>query len=327
LAYKQIRAETEEFANLGKLLYETEDPLKRDDNQYSVVEFAANMVIKAYIVDVVRIMSDRWEGTRAKRTTQRRMEEYIRWTGLSDAQVQGKRGLTFDIADRLVNGNSETAELPRIVAVRPTNRNGKPHFATFYSSGKWVDRVAGLFEDGLDDDEGQRGWETHSFRVLYKKLYNYITYRTTEQTGRAFQRAVRLSANRWLLAIPQYDMDKLSVMYKPSKHHSQESRDNIESLTALERTNWLVPQMLPAEAKYASRVWDDSTSRFSDSVIRLRQAQRQDPALAKQLHRVAVALSPKNLYVLGFLGHKENPMPGGFSDIASVVHYPYFNGI
>ena len=56
-------------------------------------------------------------------------------------------------------------------------------------------------------------------------------------------------AARSLQAIPQYDYNKLSVMYKASKHHSQETREDITFLSPLEQTNQLVPQM---SAEYQS---------------------------------------------------------------------------
>ena len=44
-------------------------------------------------------------------------------------------------------------------------------------------------------------------------------------------------------AILQYDYDKLSVLYKASRHHSKDTQEEISNLSLLERMNWLVPQM------------------------------------------------------------------------------------
>ena len=61
--------------------------------------------------------------------------------------------------------------------------------------------------------------------------------------GHRFLDCVKEYAGKYLLAIPQYNYDKLSVMHKASKHHSRDAQEEISMLSTLERTNWLVPQL------------------------------------------------------------------------------------
>jgi len=64
-----------------------------------------------------------------------------------------------------------------------------------------------------------------------------------EPAGHEFLKYIKELAAMFLWAIPQYDYDKLSVLYKASKHHSKDTQEEISNLSLLERMNWLVPQM------------------------------------------------------------------------------------
>jgi hypothetical protein len=64
-----------------------------------------------------------------------------------------------------------------------------------------------------------------------------------------------------LLVILQYDFTKLSVMYKPSKHHGVDTQQFIKGLTTLEKTNWIILQIAPEYRKWTREYEEFLTKR------------------------------------------------------------------
>jgi hypothetical protein len=205
------------------------------------IELGAQLSVRSYIQEVIALLAERW--TDGPRKPKRRLKKFIARAKLEDDEASGLRGLSWVIVADLIDG------APRVVKVRQSKArgetsNGQAHFAR-YDTGLWRDKVFALFawDDERADAPKKRGWHNAGFRVLTRRLHSIVVEEVGESAGRRFLSFIKEYAGQCLWAIPQYDYDKLSVMYKASKHHSQEAQDEIGGLNLLERTNWLVPQM------------------------------------------------------------------------------------
>ena len=205
------------------------------------IELGAQLSVRSYIQEVIALLAERW--TDGPRKPKRRLKKFIARAKLKDNEASGLRGLSWVMVADLIDG------APRVVKVRQSKArgetsNGQAHFAR-YDTGLWRDKVFALFawDDERADAPKKRGWHNAGFRVLTRRLYSIVVEEVGESAGRRFLSFIKEYAGQCLWAIPQYDHDKLSVMYKASKHHSQEAQDEIGGLNLLERTNWLVPQM------------------------------------------------------------------------------------
>jgi hypothetical protein len=119
----------------------------------------------------------------------------------------------------------------------------------------WSERVGLLFE-GADNNEPpqkgmkKRGWDNAGFRQLAGKLHAIIVDELGESTGAMFIEHLCEDYGPSLLwIIPQFDIDKLSVMRKASKHHSEETQYEVRHTPPLLRTNFLVPGVSPDARK------------------------------------------------------------------------------
>ncbi len=213
------------------------------------IKTGAQLSVQSYIQEVFGLLADRWtdwpedSSTNVAKDRKKRREEFMARAKLEDDEALGLRGLSWIMIFKLIGGR------PRIVGVRQSKaggktRNGKAHFAR-YDTGLWKDKVFALFawDDEREDVVKKRGWHNAAFRVLTRRLHSIVVEEVGELAGHRFLDYVKDYAGQCLWAIPQYDYDKLSVMHKVSKHHSREAREEISLSSALERTNWLVPQM------------------------------------------------------------------------------------
>jgi hypothetical protein len=239
--------------NIQRLLSREDTMLKlfrsylREPEKLTAIKIGAQLSIRSYIQEVLALLAGRW--TDGPRNPKKRLEEFTARAGLEDEEASGLRGLSCAMVSKLIGGP------PRIVGVRQSKaggkaRNGKAQFAQ-YDTGRWKDKLSALFAwDDERADAGKKwGWHNAAFRLLTRRLHSIVVEEVGDLGGRMFLDLIKKYAAQCLWAIPQYDYDKLSVMYKASKHHSQSAREEIGALTALERTNWLVPQV---SVKYES---------------------------------------------------------------------------
>jgi hypothetical protein len=202
------------------------------------IKLGAQLSVRSYIQEVIALLAGRW--TDGPRKPKRRLKEFIARAKFEDDEASGLSGLSWVMVADLIDGP------PRVVKVRQSKAsgetsNGKAHFAR-YDTGLWKDKVFALFawDDEPADALKKRRWHNAAFRVLTRRLHSIVVEEVGESAGRRFLSSIKNYAAQCLWAIPQYNHDKLSVMYRASKHHSQEE---IGALNLLERTNWLVPQM------------------------------------------------------------------------------------
>ncbi|KAJ9655921.1 hypothetical protein H2201_008702 [Coniosporium apollinis] len=210
------------------------------ESETAAIKVGAQLSIRSYIQEVLALLAERW--TDGPRDPKERLEEFIARAKLEDEEASGLRGLSWVMVANLIGGP------PRVVGVRQSKaggrtRNGKAHFAQ-YNTGLWKDKVFALFawDDERADAGKKRGWHNAAFRLLTRRLHSIVVEEVGDTGGRRFLDFLKEFAAHCLWAISQYDYDKLSVMYKASKHHSRGAREETSTLTPLERTNWLVPQ-------------------------------------------------------------------------------------
>jgi hypothetical protein len=238
--------------NIQKLLLREDTMLKLfrsylRESEIAGLKMGVQLSIQSYVQEVLALLAQRW--TEGPRNPKRRLEEFIASVGLEEEETSGLRGLSWVMVAKLIGSP------PRIVGVRQSKaggkaRNGKAHFAQ-HDTGLWKDKVFALFawDDERADAGKKRGWHNAAFRLLTRRLHSIVVEEAGNLGGRRFLALLKHYAAQRLWMVPQYDYDKLSVMYKASKHHSQSTKEEIRALTPLERTNWLVPQL---SSKYDS---------------------------------------------------------------------------
>ena len=207
------------------------------------IKTGAQLSIQSYIQEVLGLLADRWSDwpedslTDLAKDRKKRREEFLARAKFEDDEASGLRGLSWHMVSDLMDGP------PRVVKVRQ-NKNGRGHFAR-YDTGLWKDKVFALFawDDEPANGPKKRRWHNAAFRVLTRRLHSIVVEEVGESAGRRFLSYIKDYAPQYLWAIPQYNCDKLSVMYQASKHHSREVQEEIGALNLLERTNWLVPQI------------------------------------------------------------------------------------
>lgn len=152
---------------------------------------------------------------------------------LDVAEAKGLRGLNYAIVQKMLRVE------PRIAFARPARTAaGKNNiFHQYQNSGSWIDRIRGLF---LFDDIGTstRRWDTAAFRTLTRHIYSIFSQELGDPARRQFLDFHVDHAAQRLFIIPQYDLDKLSVLLKPNRGHGQDRQDLIRTLDPLDKTNW-----------------------------------------------------------------------------------------
>lgn len=235
---RKIQDEDTTFTALGHLLG-GEDA----EEQRRGFHIAAEMVVQDYVKSVIAILASRWTGGSKSPRTKTQLKEFISFAEMSEGEAAGLEGLTYDLASRMVGG------VPRVVQARPDRaggraRNGSSMFGV-YNTGLWIDKVHALFawDDEATEGAKARGWQNASFRLLAQRLRRLVQQEAGDEGVQRFKVITQKVAAQKLWVILQYDFDKLSVMYKPSKCHSQDTKDWVTQLTQLEKTNWAMAQV------------------------------------------------------------------------------------
>ena len=213
-----------------------------------VQRLGAELVVQQYILDVYALLRGRFENTHGVGSFLADADAYTQ---------QGLRGLCYESVRAII------LEAPHIVLVKGASRNGKSLLDRYFT-GLWWQRLAGLHS--LDDHQvnglKQRAWERNPFREKARKLVELVRQTGGPNAVAAFgQDVVRIFREK-LWIVPQYDIDKLSVLRKASRHNAVETQERLKELTDLSRTNWTMPQ-LPRlhwgrlrEVEIRGEVWD-----------------------------------------------------------------------
>jgi hypothetical protein len=217
------------------------------------LRLASQLVIQAYILDVCQQLRERCRGDAA---SLQRIELLTQ---------EGLQGLSYTLVAKMLD-HSPHIIFPREVGVHGRARNGVAQFKGS-SEGLWVDKLQGLFEWGDEAMEGRggkrRGWHHKRFRLLARRLYTVVMEVRGREVAEKFQGGLGGEAARHVWIIPQYDKDHFSVLRKKSKHHAAETREYIDSISELERTNWIMAgfKKESSEALALARLGDQEESR------------------------------------------------------------------
>ncbi|OBT52139.1 hypothetical protein VE04_08947 [Pseudogymnoascus sp. 24MN13] len=255
----------------------------------------ALMVVQEYVKCVIDILASRWDGGTTGRHTQTRTREFVAFAKLSKDEAAGLHGINRHMVQRMVGLK------PRLVTWRSNKggsyaRNGRSRFAK-YNTGVWEDKVWALFawEDESDADK-QRGWDGQSFRQAGRQIYHAMEQEWGEDMGGLFLETLKNTAADKLSWILQYDLTHLSCQYKPTSHNSVARQEAIHSMSALQKTNWVIAQVdEPYQGvikEYERKVWKWTGVPYSpdDSMIA----------------RLKTALLPSNLVVYGYVNSTDN---------------------
>ena len=197
------------------------------------------LIISSYIETIVELIIQRTvKDTNTAQRERKQLTDRLH-TIFEERNVTSTQGLSYAAIQGLIR-------CPIRIAMARTSAVGtgrQSYFSRYYNSGKWVDRIRGLFAwDDQPPGRRPRAWENEPFRKLTKKIHFRIDSILGPQiAGAFFSLLIHMAASK-LLLIPQYDYDKLSVLYKPSKYHSDDTADAIGAMSSIARMNWLVPR-------------------------------------------------------------------------------------
>ena len=192
-----------------------------------VFRVGAELIIQSYQLEILGILR-----RRSQETNPRIDIVQERWDAI---QSKGLQGFSYDLLITLLLAP------PHVVLVKKKARRGRSLLDQYWT-GHWIDRVAGLF--GLDDDRlgatTKRGWEHSPFRVLKRRLQHIVVDVLGRKAERTLEKVINLHACQKMLIIPQYDLDKLSVLRKT---RNIALRRTLEEMGLLGRTNWTMPKL------------------------------------------------------------------------------------
>ena len=199
-----------------------------ENGRPTVFQLGAELVIQAYIQEIWAILKRR-HGQEDKDVVR---EQLSAW------ESAGLMGCSFDMIEKLFDDE------PHVIYVKRAPRRGTSLFAQ-YDMNTWAGRLSALFRwnDQRQPSDKIRGWEHSPFRVLSKRLAFVIDEELGSAAAEEFVSVLISHAARKLWIIPQFDLDKLSVMRKTSKHHGTSTREVIRALSEWDRTNWIMPQL------------------------------------------------------------------------------------
>lgn len=205
-------------------------PMDRWNRTMEALKLGAELVLQAYLLEVLAVL---------RRREASNVEVHFDDMISKDA----KAGLVGLSLRRLA---SWMGRAPHIALVKTATRNGTSVLGK-YLQGNWGERLDGLLatRDQSDAHRKLRGWHHSPFRALKDRLRGMALEVMGETRADHFELITSQTFQRHLWIIPQYDLDKLSVLRKPSKHNSQESAEAIAMMDDWERTNWIVPQLPP----------------------------------------------------------------------------------
>jgi hypothetical protein len=189
------------------------------------LRLVSELIIQAYILDVCAQLSPRFHGDTAGVQRMESMAE------------QGLGGLSYSIVAKMLDMTPHII-LSRGSGARGQARHGKAQFRG-YDDGGWGEKLQGLFEWNDEQKDKKRGWHNKRFRILTRRYYALILEVRGREVAERFQAGLGHEAAKHLWMVPQYDKDHLAVMRKKSVHNRIETKEYLDSLSELERSNWI----------------------------------------------------------------------------------------
>ncbi|KAI9851830.1 MAG: hypothetical protein M1824_002470 [Vezdaea acicularis] len=197
-----------------------------------VFQLGAELIIQSYQLEILNILRQR-----SKELDPRIDIVQERFDAI---QSKGLEGFSYDLLTKLL-------EMPPYLILVKKAARRDVSLLDQYNTGTWIGRIAGLF--GLDDNMPgavkKRGWEYSPFREWKRRLRHIVKDVLGPKTSRSFDKVINLHACRKIWIIPQYNIDKLSVIRRASKHNASKTFEMLQEMETLSRTNWIIPQLNP----------------------------------------------------------------------------------
>ena len=195
----------------------------------------AELVVAAFVGDVFHLLTCREYNVRGALNWQ--IERLVQ--DLTPEEALGLRGLTYDMLAKVLH------QAPRLTrALKPTdrqtNRNGSVKAFTRYNTGRWEDKVFGLFA-WHPGKEPTPGWLNYPFRRLLDRFCAIIRAEIDDGAVDEFRQELKTTAARYLWIIPQYNKSTISNQWKLSRGNSAEAEVRMKNVSAIHRTNWHIP--------------------------------------------------------------------------------------
>jgi hypothetical protein len=209
----------------------------------AVLRLGAELVIQAYLKEIWAILNRRRE----------KDAEDVKGPSLSGIELDGLEGSSYVMIEKAFGHK------PHIIWVKRAPRRGTTLFGQ-YDMNTWAGRLSALlrWDDQRNPSDKTRGWEHSPFRVLAKRLAYVIGEELGPAAAAEFKSLLISHAAQKLWIIPQFDLDKLSVL----RRNTVQSIGAWPELTDWERTNWIMPQLKGRHHGLLRRLekgWDQDT--------------------------------------------------------------------
>jgi hypothetical protein len=219
-----------------------------ENGHLAVLKLGAELVIRSYLREILNIMKGRECGMEAHDVIGER---------LSDLESDGFMGFTYVMMEKLFH------HPPHVIIAKRSARRGISILGQ-YDMQTWHGRLSALFswDDQQSESAKARGWEHSPFRVLSRRLAYLIGEELGQMAKQQFLPLLITHAASKLWLIPQFDLDKLSVLRKASEHHAASTQTAMKELTFWQRTNWIMPQLpnhLFGVLQRLENGWDNDT--------------------------------------------------------------------
>ena len=248
---KKLKQENRFFASFRSYLKRARIHSRSSPNLFyqktmHALNLGAELIIQAFIKDIFSLLAGRFECD----VKNKRARKAIFLKSLEEEEASGLAGLDYGTIEALLPRE------PNIALAKGAARHANSHFEQ-YKTGLWRDKLMGLFlwdDNPAGSDEKKRGWDNMPFRRLVRSLHSLVRRECDNATAEKFLGVLKTVASQKIWIIPQYDIGKISGLRKALSRNDQDSGEAIESLSELDRTNWLMPQLPEAHFETLKRV-------------------------------------------------------------------------
>ena len=153
----------------------------------------------------------------------KRFEDYLH-TYFKNHNAVKTQSLSYALIQDMV-------DLPLRIAMARTSATGtgrQSYFSGYYNSGLWLGRIQRLFAwDDQAPNRRPRSWDNDTFRQLTQAILFRIDSILGSRCAQLFFKLLIQQVAQKLLFIPQYDYDKLSILYKQKASYPRHHRSHL----------------------------------------------------------------------------------------------------
>jgi hypothetical protein len=259
-----------------------------------LLQLGAELIVAGFVCEVWQILARRKFGGHG--TSPDQVKDITQ--PLTADEGLGLHGLTYKMLSRVLK------HPPRIArALEPTtaqtNRNGSDRILATFNTGRWRDRVHGLFAPQPAGEKPH--WRTRPFRKRQDQFCEIVLAAFGENTLAEFRLKIAEVATYNLWIIPQYTNTALSRQAQPIKKQTSDPSETETGPSPFARINWNIPK-LP----------DRDTRRVKTSTHQL-----DDDDLTPRRRRAHTAICHPDLPILSAKGKREMEVDSDDDDAAA----------